>query len=295
MRERWFPSIFGAQDELGAMKLQTAAKIKQGSRLVKEGRIFSLAHNLEDGMPVNWFHSDFRYRTFRNSVQARKMLNKLFANTNKVSFMNIRMEMADHTGTHIDGLNHVSIDGLMYNGNVARKLTTRKGTSKLGIETMPPIFSRGILADMTLLQKYRERSVITIDDLRRVLRNEKVEIRKADVLLIYTGWESYWKKNNSKFLSSMPGIGEEAARWLAELGVMAIGSDTQSVEVEPNENAGQEGIVHQLLIAQKGLHLIENMVLSELARERIYEFLFVCSPLKIKGGTGSPVSPIAVV
>ncbi|MDH2899775.1 MAG: cyclase family protein [archaeon] len=291
---RWYPSIWGKEDELGAMNLLSAKKITEAARLVKQGRVFNLAHTLEDGMPLNPFHSDFLYFTYRDTDEALMMINKQIANSNKVSYMNLRMEMSDHTGTHVDGLNHVSINGQMYNGKDARRLTSRRGTMKLGMETMPPIFSRGVLADMTLIKKTLSKGAITPYELKKVLKIENVSVRSGEVLLVYTGWEQLWMKNNSKFVSFMPGIDVDTANWLANVGVVAVGSDTQSVEVEPNEDPSEDGIVHQILLAKNGIHLIENMVLSELAAKKVYEFLFVCVPLKIKGGTGSPVSPIAI-
>jgi len=93
----------------------------------------------------------------------------------------------------------------------------------------------------------------------------------------------------------MPGIGVEAAEWLASRGVVAVGNDTQSVEVEPKEDREQDGVVHQILIVKNGTRPIENMKLSELSRAREYEFLFICTPLRIRGGIGSPVNPVAVL
>jgi kynurenine formamidase len=295
MPAEWYPSRWGKNDELGAMNLLTAEKIASAVKLVKRGKVFNLSHILEEGMPVNWFHSDFLYFTYRDIRSAAKQIRSLNPNTNKVSFMNIRMEMSDHTGTHIDALNHATIDGRMYNGNDSEKISTSRGTTRLGVETIPSLVSRGVLADMTLLGKESRRYAIKREELQKVLNIEGVSLRPADTLLIYTGWENLWKKDREAFVSSMPGIGVQAARWIASVGAVAVGSDTQSVEVEPNENRHNEGIVHQILLAKNGIHLIENLLLSELVKSKVYEFLFICLPLRIKGATGSPVSPVAVI
>lgn len=287
-------SRFGREDEIGAMNLLTPERVAAALKLGKGGRVFSLAHTLEDGMPVNWFHQDFVYSTYRSAPEMLEYFSHSFPNTNRITFTNLRMEMSDHTGTHLDGLNHAAIGNRLYNGVDTRKVTTTRGTKKLGIETMPPLVSRGVLLDMTLDHRYSKREVITVADCRRALSRERVTVRKGDTVLLYTGWERFWKSDNHKFLSSMPGIGVEAAKWLAREGVVAVGSDTQSVEVEPNEDPSQDGVVHQVLITKNGIHLIENLKLSGLAKAGVYEFLFVCLPLKVKGGTGSPVSPIAV-
>ena len=285
---------FGANDELGAMNYVTPESVVAALRLGRNGRVFSLGHVLEDGMPVNWFHQDFIYSTFRSAPEMLKFFSRTFPNRNKVSYTNVRMDMSDHTGTHIDGLNHAAIGYKFYNGVDTRKATTTRGTNTLGIQTMPPLISRGVLLDMTLVYRYDSRRVIEVKDIRRILALEHLTIRHGDTVLIYTGWERFWKKDNQKFLASMPGIGAKSARWLASKEVVAVGSDTQSVEVEPNEDRRNDGIVHQILITNNGIHLIENMRLSELARAKVYEFLFICVPMKIRGGTGSPVHPVAV-
>jgi kynurenine formamidase len=287
-------SRFGVNDELGAMNYITHNSVVAALKLGRNGRVFSLSHILEDGMPVNWFHGDFVYSTFRSAPEMLKFFSNTFPNRNKVSFTNVRMDMADHAGTHIDGLNHAAIGYKFYNGVDTRKATTTRGTSMLGIQTMPPLISRGVLLDMTLLHRFDSRGVIEVGDIKRVLSIERESIKHGDTVLIYTGWERFWKRDNEKFLASMPGVGVKSAKWLASKEVIAVGSDTQSVEVEPNEDRRNDGIGHQILITKNGVHLIENMKLSELARAKVYEFLFICLPLKIKGGTGSPVHPIAV-
>jgi kynurenine formamidase len=291
----WYPSRWGKDDQIGAMNYLTSETILNAIKVVKKGQVFSLSHQLEEGMPLNPFHSDFLYSTFRDIPQSQEFLGKIIANKNKVGYMNIRMDMADHSGTHVDGLNHAAIDGKLYNGELASSISTVRGTTRLGIQTMPPLVSRGILVDMTLVHQKLERYTITPDHIRKVLRIEGRKIRRGDTVLIYTGWEKYWMKDNTRFVSLMPGIGIEAAKWLADSEVVAVGSDTQSVEIEPNIKSDEDGIVHQELITVNGIHLVENLKLSGIARKRIFEFLFICLPLKIKGGTGSPVTPIAIV
>lgn len=287
-------SKFGENDQIGALNYITQEDVVASAKLVKKGRVFSLMHVLEDEMPVNWFHKDFIYYTFRSAPEMLKYFDSTFANKNRISFTNTRMELSDHTGTHIDGLNHAAIGYSLYNGVDAREVTTTRGTMKLGIDTMPPIVTRGLLLDLTQWHRYESPEVITVADLEHALSAEKIEIRRGDVVLVNTGWERFWKTDNKKYVTSMPGIGVDAAKWLVSKEVAAVGSDTQSVEVEPNEKEGEDGRVHQILITENGIPLIENMKLSELSSARVYEFLFVCTPLKIKGGTGSPVHPVAI-
>jgi len=100
------------------------------------------------------------------------------------------MEMSDHAGTHVDGLNHAAIGNTFYNGFDTRDLTTTRGT-KLGMDTMPPLVSRGVLVNMTLHGRYNSRVVIYPRDIEDVLSRECVAINRGDGVLIYTGWECF--------------------------------------------------------------------------------------------------------
>ena len=136
---------------------------------------------------------------------------------------------------------------------------------------------------------------ITVDDLKGALAKEGVSLREGDALIVHTGWGSHWKTDNALFNSGAPGIGLAAGRWLVEQKIVLVSSDTGGVEVAPNpEHPGDEAIVHQLLLTRNGIYILENLDTSELARDKVYEFAFVFSPLKLKGATGSPGNPLAV-
>jgi kynurenine formamidase len=101
-------------------------------------------------------------------------------------------------------------------------------------------------------------------------------------------------KDNAKYLAGAPGIGLAAAQLLADAEVVVVGGDSSAVEVSPNPNASLAAPVHQLLITRNGIYLHENLATEELARDAVYEFAYVFSPLRLKGATGSPGNPIAV-
>jgi len=125
----------------------------------------------------------------------------------------------------------------------------------------------------------------------RALAAQAVEIRTGDVVLLRTGWARYWD-DAARFISQVrsPGPALEGARWLSERRVFAAGSDTAPFEKMPS--AGQPAHVH--LLVESGIHIVECLQLEELAEARVYEFLFVGIPLKIRGATASPIRPIAV-
>jgi kynurenine formamidase len=211
--------------------------------------------------------------------------------------MNMRLEMADHTGTHLDGLNHVSIGNRLYNGYTVDETLGVFGTSKLGMEKTPPIFTRGVLVDVATSKRVTTLDSgysITSNDIKSALKEKNAEIRKGDAVLVATGWDRLWMSNNQKFNSPCPGIDLSAARWIAERGASIVGSDTWQVEVVPLTKSRELAPIHQFLLTKNGIRLIENLKLEELQRDGVTEFLFVCLPLRIKGGSGSPVTPLAV-
>ena len=290
----WYPSKWGVDDEIGALRAITPAKIIEAARLVKVGKTYNLAHVLEEGIPSLSFRGQFLYSTFRRHSLDLKSPGKM----NDAGGMNTRLEMADHTGTHIDGLNHVSIGERLYNGNLSEEIMGTFGTTKLGIEKTPPIFTRGVMIDIAeflnidVLEPGRS---ISAKEIRDCLNANHLKVTGGDVVVIRTGWAKYWMANNSVFLGPVPGIDLSAAEFLQREGAVVVGADTWNVEVDSLIPARGADAVHQHLITKSGVRMIENLYLEDVARDGVKEFLFVCLPLRIKGGTGSPITPLAVV
>ena len=293
MSENWYPSKWGSNDEIGALNLVSPRKIAAAARLVNNGKVYNLAQVLEDGIPSHPFHGPFWYATFRRHSLDLKSPGK----QNDAGGMNTRIEMADHTGTHIDSLNHVSIGDRVYNGIVAEDIVGFFGSTKLGIEKTPPIFTRGVLLDVAAargVDVLEPGYAVTERDLKECLEAKKMKLEAGDAVLVRTGWMKYWMTDNKKFLGTVPGIDYSAAKWLADQGAAIVGADTWNVEVDPTEDLRGADAVHQHLLTKNGIRLIENLSLDELSRDGVSEFLFVCLPLRLKGGTGSPITPIAV-
>ena len=201
-----------------------------------------------------------------------------------------------HTGTHIDAICHISKDMKLYNGVDATKVQNKvNGFSEYGIEKVAPIFRRGVMIDVA---KYFEKEIlepgrsISREDLLKASSSQGTEIMPGDVVLIRTGHMQIWPKKEFYLQKGgVPGINLEAAKWLSDQGIAMVGSDNFGVEVMPNPSVP----VHCHMLVDQGIHLIEILMLEELSKTRTYEFLFVCLPLKLKGGTGSPVRPVAIV
>jgi kynurenine formamidase len=289
--DTWYPSRWGEDDVLGALNEVTAAKVVEAARLVKTGRVYRLGHILEHGIPMHEFHGSFEYFTFRRHTDTlRKDSNS--------GGMNVRIEMPDHTGTHIDALNHVTIGERTYNGLLSKEITSFYGTSKLGMETTPPIVTRGVLVDIPAYKDVKRLDhgyLITPEEIEGSLRRAGTQIQKGDAVLIRTGWSQLWMVDNEQFSVDPPGIGLASARLLARQGASVVGSDTWNVEIDPAKTPMELDAVHKFLIPESGIRMIENLDLEEVGRDGVAEFLFVCLPLLVKGATGSPITPAAIV
>jgi kynurenine formamidase len=157
--------------------------------------------------------------------------------------------------------------------------------------------TRGVLIDVeglkgveTLPDTYE----ITVEDLEAALKKQNVDLQSGDAVLINTGWNKLWGKDNARYVKSCPGIGIKAAQWLIAKDPILLGADNWPVEVAPNPDPQLSLPVHQLALVVNGVHLLENLKTDELAAKQVYEFAFIVQPLKIQGGSGSTVAPIAV-
>lgn len=279
---------YGASTDIGH------TKVLEASRKVRDGRLIPLSQIYENGMPTMEFHGPYFQYTYRSPDYTLRSFNSF---NNKLGSMICRYELSDHTGTHVDGLNHASRDKFLYGGSSVYDIEAPSGTSELGIENMPPIFTRGVLFNfpeyfgVDILEPSLE---LKPADFEGVLRKKKMKIEPGDALLIYTGYSKLWMKDNPRYLDLQPGPGKRAAEWIAGKKVGITGADTASFDVVV---PGTKELFpcHQILITDHGIQLVENMKLDELASSGINEFLFVMAPLKLKGGAGSPVAPFAVL
>ncbi len=283
-----------SEDPIGALSLITPEGVRAALRYVKKGMVVSLAHTLENGMPVPDFHGPFVMTTHRTVEGTLRLYEG--SNKNRLGSVVCRYELADHTGTHLDALNHASEGYEMHAGLDARSITTDTGTLKLGVDTLPPIVTRGVLLDFPGhygVDMLDEEYEIRAEEVRSLLEKHAITLRWGDAVLIYTGFSKLWMRDNAKYLGYAPGVGEACAEWLAAQRISVAGSDTSSFDVVKRKSE-KLFPCHQILIKRNGIPLVENLKLEELSKAGVYEFLFVCTPLKFKGGAGSPVSPIAI-
>jgi len=297
LSDRWWPSPWGAQDQRGAHNRMTPAKVKEAAGLIKTGKIYPLGRVLERGIPV------FGERFGPHVVIPGSPTGGPFGTQKLYYHDELFFGEIGQIGTQFDGLGHIGMmtsDGKIhyYNGLTQDQVHGTYGLAKLGIENLPPFFTRGILLDVLSL-KGGERLpidyVITVDDIQQTLRRQNVrEPGEGDVVLFRTGHGKLWKKDNVEYNKGCPGPGLTAGRWLVDKKVAVVGADTWPVEAVPGENPNLPFACHALWITMNGIYINENLDLEALAADRAYEFAWSFNPLPLKGGTGSPGNSVAI-
>jgi kynurenine formamidase len=286
--EKRCPSPWGANDERGAANHMKPETVLKGLRLVKEGKIYDLGRVLEPAMPT-FGTRRFGIHTARSSGPTGT--NQLRGNEELV------VTELGQVGTQFDALPHIAIGDTLYNCVKAEEVATRSGFTKLGVEKVGGIVTRGVLLDVAAVKGVEMLEggyEITAADLDEAVKRQGVTLGAGDAVLIHTGWGKLWMKDNAKYNSGQPGIGIAAGEWLAKASPILVGADNWGIEVRPPPDQDLAFPVHQLLVTTYGIFLLENLDLDALARDKVAEFALVVLPLKIKGGTGSTVAPIAM-
>lgn len=282
------PSKWGADDERGSANHMKPSTVLRAMRLVKVGEVIELGHVLSGDMPLSG--------TRRFDVHTKRTVMNPQPNGRGGNEEIVITELGQ-VGTQMDAFAHQTIRDKLYNCVKLDDIAGRTGFTRLGIEKVGGIVTRGVLIDVAGLKGLEtlpENYEISVDDLQQALHRERLTLQAGDAIIINTGWGRLWGKDNARFLKSSPGIGVKAAEWLAHQDPLLVGSDNPSVEQTPNPDPELSLPVHQIMLVVNGIHLLENLKLDELVGKRAYEFALVLEPLKIAGGTGSTVAPIAI-
>ncbi|MEM9624163.1 MAG: cyclase family protein, partial [Pseudomonadota bacterium] len=200
-------------------------------------------------------------------------------------------------GSQIDGLGHMGVNHVYYNGNKASDFVTPKGLTKLSIDKLPPIVSRGVLLNMAAHMGQEilpAGTAINSAEIEAAAQAAGVKIESGDVVLLHTGWLNKMYTDPQIFMAGQPGLGVDGAQYLAALGVVAVGADNWALEVLPSEVEGEAFPVHPELLAKNGVYILENMDTRALAADGVSEFLFVLGQPRFVGAVQAVINPVAI-
>lgn len=255
--------------------------------LLSRARVHDLSQPYYAGMPHFPTHPPFLYGLAKKHGDFVGQAGQSSASEN--------IGLGGHVGTHIDALSHFSKDGMLYGGVPVGEAQSgyEVGMSRHGVETIAPMLRRGILLDVTRTagaEVLAPEFVIDAALLERTAREQEVDLREGDVVLVRTGLDTLWD-DGARYINEgrQAGINLEAAQWLSGKGIFAAGSDSIALEQVPSRTMP----VHVHLLVESGIHIIEALDLKGLAEARTWEFAFLAAPLKLQGGTGAPIRPLA--
>ena len=300
------PSPWGPNDQTGATNRITPAVTKAAAAEIQEGKVIDMSYPLVDGVPL------FGSRFTKTILTATSLAPGAAYGENQLTYMEDTWLSQSHVGTHLDGLGHIGRKDCYFNQTPMGKYINQNNMTRLGLEHLKSFATRGVLLDMVKVFQAAGKlktnaacrkpcldagTVITPADLQAGLRMYNVTLREGDIVAIHTGWGDLFQqfpKQNAVFNSGAPGIGKEAAKWLISQKVVAVGADTWVVEVIPGEDPKEAFIVHNMLLTDNGIHIIENvrtdLMADEAARTNRATFFFSMTVPKAVGLTGNFVA-----
>lgn len=273
-----------------ALETMGTDALLRGLQLVSRGRIYDLGLDLGEhvpqGDPGAFVPFSLQWRTTPEACARDGHAHQFAAET---------IIGALHVGTHIDGLAHIASEGLIFGGHAVADVRTDRGFVVHGMETVRPIVTRGVILDIA---GHREVDAlpdgyeVTVDDVRDAMDRDSIDLNPGDVVCVRTGKVREYYTDAVAYQRAQPGVGPAAAIWLHERGMAVLATDTTGTEPLPFPDESRT--THKAMIVERGVHLIENLFLDEVASEGVFEGLFVCLPLRITGATGSWVRPILI-
>lgn len=276
---------WGNDDQLGMLNLQGPESILRAMRLVKKGKLYNLSVPLEaDGPQSPAFHKTWQ-TTFLTT----------HPDPCAVQFADDILMMVTHSGTHMDALGHCWNEGTLWNGR-SHEHVDSYGTRWAGIENVRGFVTRGVMLDIARfkgVEHLQLGEVVTTEDMDACALAQRVEIQPGDVLFVRTGWYRVFKSNYELWKQGEPGPDASCTAWLKEKNIIAIGADNSGVEAYVRKQWSLR--LHITALRDLGVYLIEHVDLEELARDQVYEFLFVAAPLRLPKATGCPMTPLALV
>ena len=285
-------SKWGKGDELGNANLLTKELVLEASDLIKTGKVYSLGLVIDQNTPA------YPPRSLSLSVvQPTQQFGKL--GLPNATYNDDMFHGWLGIGSQIDGLGHIGgTDAIFYNCHDGKEFSETTGLTKLGIEKIPPIVTRGVLVDMARFFKkdfLEAGETFDVNDVIEALKLQDVTIEEGDVVIFHTGWtEAKYFSDPELWGSGTPGPTGEVSSFLASKNVVAAGADTWSYDVVPPIDLNEPYPGHQILLKENGIYILEAMSTGDLAKDNVYEFLFVLGQAKVRGAVQMIINPIAI-
>lgn len=298
---KWWPSRWGAEDQAGASNWMTPEKTLDAVKWIRNGKVTRIGRIYEQGIPT------FGARAFTMRIPGGPTGGPFGDNMLVYNDEFLATEVGQ-VGTQFDGLGHIGAivgsvtdraDHRYYNGFTGAEVEGAYGLQKIGIEHVKPFFTRGHLVDVKpqKMPRWDRGQEIRMADVEAALDGQGMsgdDIKPGDAVFFNTGWGDLWLENNDRFNSGCPGIGMEVAAWLVEKQVCVVGGDTWPVEVVPNPDPKLAFVVHNELLTKNGIYIHENLFFDELIAAGSHRFVYLFSPVPVKGATGSIGAPLAI-
>lgn len=289
---------WGGEDERGAANLADADATRAAAELVRTGRVLNLGIEVKGtGVPAypgrpTPLHSMFLdggdFAAGVKLPEGFKMADDFVA-------------LGCHSTTHVDALAHVWYDDALYNGHDPNRVRSY-GATRCGIEKLGGMVTRGVLVDVPRLKGVDHLEggyAITPSDVDEALALAGVSVQPGDCVLVRTGWWRMYASDPEEYHRWAPGLNDAAGRNLAAQDVWALGADTMAFEVQTGpgtfEGGARSPVAHRALIRDFGVYIFELLDLEELSAAKVGAFMFIVAPLRLAGGTASPVNPLAVL
>lgn len=289
---------------MASQKTPTSEQLLASLRSPTEGKVYDLDPGRFPGMPIWAGHPPFQIVTYRTPRGLRVQGDQEWlappVNRENIGLISELVIATCHSGSHMDALAHITCgeDDHWHGGYPAHDTLGDFGPTEQDASTMAPIITRGVLADVAGylgVGRLGKSHPISLEEFQGALEAQSVSPGEGDAVFVRTGQMSVWPDKEAMAETSGAGITKEVADFAADVGPCAVGADTEACEVMPSVEPGNPHPVHQTLLIENGIHIIENVYLEELAADGIYEFLFLALPPKISGATGAMVRPVAIV
>lgn len=295
----WWPSRYGPDDQIGTLNEITPAIVASAATLARTGTVIDLGRVLDENTPKfpgRYWHQTLDTTAHFENLRRPDASGKGWGR-NEINWITEIQVGTFQVGTQLDSIGHIQTGDRFYNGWTARDVVAADGLTRFGMETVPPIVTRGVLLDIAAYKGVRRLDAgyrITPADVQGAAAGQGIEIRAGDAVLFHTGWGELWGTDPAAFLAGEPGPELATVTWLYDRHVAITGADTWSYGPVPGEDPERPFLVPQTMYVKLGLFALENLATEALAARGVYEFLFVVTHGKTRGSTAAVVAPAAI-